>query len=245
MQPPPPFFDAPPSAPPPKRGRTGLYIGAGAGAVLVAGIVAAVVAMGGGGANPASAAQGKGASSIGSAANGDPAGAGPGGSATPNPQASRDLVVPPTAGPLRLLVNTDTEQRVNDLKRNLAANKAYPDPQVGFYRVGSTGPYSVWMLAQSTTGLPEFQSSLGTLGVSGVMKQITASAVMTDVTVENPGQPDSALDCGKLTVSSTAVRSCVWVDTTTVGWVYFVPSMNQSKLVLYTQELRAAAEHGG
>lgn len=241
---PPAFFDAPPSAPLPKRGRTGLYIGAGAGAVLVAGVVAAVVAMSGGGANPASAAQGKGASSLGSAADGNFAGGGPGASATPNPQVSRDLVVPLTAGPLRLLLNADTEQRANDLKRNLSANNAYPDPQVGFYRVGSTGSYSVWMLAQSITGFPQFQSSLGTLGVPAVMKQITESASMKDVTVENPGQLGGALDCGKLTVSSTVVRSCVWVDPTTVGWVYFVPSVNQSKLVTYTQDLRAAAEHG-
>jgi len=29
----------------------------------------------------------------------------------------------------------------------------------------------------------------------------------------------------------------------TFGWVYFLPSVSQSKVVQYTQDLRAAAEH--
>src|SRR6185437_6494385 len=47
-------------APPPKRSRTGMYVGLGAGAVLVAGVVAAVVAMSGGSSNQSPAAHGAG-----------------------------------------------------------------------------------------------------------------------------------------------------------------------------------------
>lgn len=240
---PPPFFtpSALGDAPSPRRGRTGWYVGVGAGAVVVAGVVAAVVAMSGSGSNPTSAAQGKGAATMRTP---DGFGGGTGGTTTPDPQVSRDLIVPLTAGPLRLLINGDTELRISDLKKNLSANGAYPDPQVGFYRVGSAGSYSVWMLAQSTTDLTAFQDSLGVVGVSGLMKQITQSASMKDVTVENPGQLGGALDCGKLSVNGTTVHSCVWVDANTFGWVYFAPNVSQNKFVAYTQDLRAAAEHG-
>ena len=238
----PPFF----SGPPPKRSRTGLYVGLGAGAALVAGVVAAVVAMSGGGSNPAAAAQGgspsatagSGASTPNNVVDTSPSGAG-----TPGSQASHVLGIPLTAGPLHLVANGDTAQRIADLKKNLAANSAYPDPQVGFYRVGGSGSFSVWMLAQSTANLADFQTSLGIMGTAGVMKQIVNGASMKDATAADPGPLGGSVECGKLSVDGTDVRSCVWVDRSTFGWVYFLPSVSQSKLVAYTLDLRAAAEH--
>lgn len=243
----PPFFGAAPiGTAPPKRSRTGWYVGLGAGAVLIAGVVAAVVAMSGGSpTTPAAqsgptttAAPASGSSTPNNGTESSPTGAGTAGS-----QTSHTLSVPMSAGPLHLVVNGDTQQRVSDLKKNLQSNTAYPDPQVGFYRAGSAGSFSVWLLAQNIANLPDFQTSLGVLGPTGVMKQITGGASMTNVTVENPGPLGGALDCGKLNVDGTQVRSCVWVDNSTFGWVYFLPSVSQSKLAAYTLDLRAAAEH--
>jgi len=240
----PPFF----AAPPPKRSRTGMYVGLGAGAVLVAGIVAAVVAMSGGSSNQSPAAHGAGPppSTAGSGSSTPnrvtdtaPTGAGSG---SPASQNAHTLSVPQTAGPLHLVTNGDIEQRISDLKKSLASNTAYPDPLVGFYRAGTSGSFSVWLLAESTANIADFQTSLGIMGPSGVMKQITGGASMKNVTVENPGPLGGALDCGKLNVDGTDVRSCVWVDRSTFGWVYFLPSVGQSKLVPYTLDLRAAAE---
>lgn len=248
----PPYEAAPPffSGPPAKRSRTGLYVGLGAGAAVVAGVVAAVVAMSGGSnATPVaqgSTTQGAGSSTTAGSATSTPnnvTDTSPTGAGTPGSQASHVLGIPMTAGPLRLVISGDTQQRISDLKKNLSTNSAYPDPQVGFYRVGSAGSFSVWLLAQSTANLADFQTSLGIMGTTGVMKQITDGAAMKDVTVENPGPLGGALDCGKLSVSGTDVRSCVWVDRSTFGWVYFLPSVSQSKLVQYTLDLRAAAEH--
>ena len=239
----PPFFTAPP---PPKRSRTGLYVGVGAGAVLVAGVVAAVVAMSGGSPTAPAAQSGATATATPASASSTPnnaADASPTGAGTAGSQTSHTLSVPAVAGPLHLVVNADSQQRISDLKKNLQSNTAYPDPKVGFYRVGSAGSFSVWLLAQNIANLSDFQTSLGVLGPTGVMKQITQGASMTNVTVENPGSLGGALDCGKLNVDGTEVRSCVWVDNSTFGWVYFLPSVSQSKLVTYTVDLRAAAEH--
>lgn len=238
----PPVF----GGPPPKRSRTGLYVGAGAGAVLIAGIIAAVASMSGGG-NNAPVAQGGSPSataSAGASAPNNVTNTSPTHSGTPRSQSSHVLSVPSGAGPLHLVVNADTAQRITDLKKNLASNTAYPDPQVGFYRSGYTGPFTVWLLAQDTTGITDFQNSLGLLGPAGVMKQITDGASMTDVTVQKPGTLGGALDCGKLSVDNNSqVNACVWVDHTTFGWVYALPSVSQKNLIQYTQELRAAAEH--
>jgi hypothetical protein len=237
----PPFFAAPP-----KRSRTGMYVGLGAGAVLVAGVVAAVVAMSGG--NPGQSPGALGGPSAtatavaGSSTPNQAADTGPTGSGSPASQTARTLRVPQAAGPLRLVTNGDIEQRISDLKKNLASNAAYPNPLVGFYRVGSSGSFSVWLLAQSTTNIADFQTSLGIMGPSGLMKQITGGAPMKNVTVENPGPLGGALDCGKLNVDGTDVRACVWVDNSTFGWVYFLPSVSQGKLVQYTLDLRSAAE---
>jgi hypothetical protein len=244
----PPYGAAPPffGAAPPKRSRTGLYVGVGAGAVVVAGVVAAVVAMSGGGGKPAPVAQSGNASATASSGASTPnntTDASPTHGGTSGSQTSHTLSIPPAAGPLHLVVNGDTEQRISDLKKNLASNTAYPNPQAGFYRVGASGSFSVWMLAQDTTQITDFQNTLGLLGPAGVMKQITDGASMKDVTVENPGPLGGALDCGKLTVDDQVIRSCVWVDHATFGWVYFLPSVSESKLLQYTQNLRAAAEH--
>ncbi|HZU54786.1 MAG TPA: hypothetical protein VFA06_02850 [Actinocrinis sp.] len=244
----PPFFGAPPlgTAQPPKRSRTGLYVGLGAGAVLVAGVVAAVVAMSGGSPTTPAAQNGPTATATpasGSSTPNNAADPSPTGADTAGSQTSHTLIIPVTAGPLHLVVNGDTQQRISDLKKNLQSNSAYPDPQVGFYRVGSAGSFSVWLLAESTANLADFQTSLGIMGPTGVMKQITDGASMTNVTVENPGALGGALDCGKLNVDGTTVRSCVWVDHDSFGWVYFLPSVSQSKMVTYTLDLRAAVEH--
>lgn len=240
----PPFY----AAPPPKRSRTGLYVGLGAGAALVAGVVAAVVAMSGGSPNQTPAAHGgaptatagSGTSTPNEVVDTTPSGSNSGTTAS---QTTHTLSVPQVAGPLHLVTNGDTEQRISDLKKNLASNSAYPDPLVGFYRAGSASSFSVWLLAESTTNIADFQTSLGIMGPSGVMKQITGGASMKNVTEESPGPLGGALDCGKLTVEGTDVRSCVWVDHSTFGWVYFLPSVSQNKIVQYTQDLRAAAEH--
>lgn len=238
----PPYF----AAPPPKRSRTGLYVGLGAGAALVAGVVAAVVAMSGASPDPSPAAHGNGPTATagpGSSTANGVTNTSPAASGSPVSQNARTLSVPQTAGPLHLVTNGDTEQRISDLKKSLTSNTAYPDPLVGFYRAGSAGSFSVWLLAESTTNIADFQTSLGIMGPTGVLKQITGGASMKNVTVENSGPLGGALDCGKLTVDGTDVRSCVWVDHSTFGWVYFLPSVSQSKLVQYTLDLRAAAEH--
>ncbi|WP_211465886.1 hypothetical protein [Actinocrinis puniceicyclus] len=222
-------------------------MGVGAAAAVVAGVIAVVVATTTSGGSGTSVAQGTGTASATAASGGGVLGDGANG-ASPPPTASantpsRSLGIPLAAGPLHLVADADTAERISDLKKNLAGNVAYPDPQVGFYRVGPTGSYSVWLLAQNMSGNADFQKALGYSGVTGVMKQIIAGASMTDVTTEDPGPLGGALDCGKLSVGGTRIRSCTWVDRSSFGWVYFLSSVKDSKILSYTLDLRSAAEH--
>lgn len=228
-----------------QRSRTRLYVGLGIAAAAVAGVVAAVLALSPSGRGAATTAQGAGTASGSAGSVGGLSGdsAKNGTSRSDGSAPSRMLGVPLTAGPLRLVTNADTAQRISDLKRNLIGNAGYPDPQVGFYRIGPAGPYSVWLLAQSTVANADFQSSLAGAGAAAVLSQIVAGASMSEVTAQNPGPLGGALDCGQLSVSGTRIRSCVWLDRSAFGWVYFLPSVNQSKILQYTLDLRAASEH--
>jgi hypothetical protein len=240
-----PFPAQPFAQPERQRSHTRLYVGLGVAAAAVAGVVAAVLMLSQSGKGTTPTAQGAGAASGAAGSAGAPSGdsAKSGTSRSEGSAPSRMLAVPLTAGPLRLVTNADTAQRISDLKRNLIGNAGYPDPQVGFYRIGPAGPYSVWLLAQSTVANADFQSSLAGAGAAAVLSQIVAGASMSDVTPQDPGPLGGALDCGQLSVSGTRIRSCVWLDRSAFGWVYFLPSVNQSKILQYTLDLRAAAEH--
>jgi len=217
-----PYF---PQYPPdrPKLRRTSVFTVLGVIAIAVAAGVAAAVAVIGSG-------SGK----------GTPAAAGS--SSAPPSQSPHTVAVPASAGPLRLLSNADTARRISRIKTSLAGNAAYSNPQIGFYAIGPESSYSVWMLTENTTGISVVQNSVTTLGDEGMARAIARGAKMTDVTAESPGPLGGALLCGKVTLAGSGYRVCAWVDNSTVGWVYFMPSVRQSDVLPYTLDVRNAAE---
>ncbi len=231
-----PYFPPYQGYPPPKRGRPSWLIGLVVVGVVVAAGVAigvAVTSSGGGSGRPSA----EGTNSSAASTPSDDATASSGTS-----QGSHSISVPESAGPLRLLTNDDTARRISDIESSLAGNAAYSDPQIGFYTVGSDSEYSVWMLAEDTSDLTVFQDSVSTLGVSGMARQVAQGAKMKDVTTESPGPFGGTMLCGKLTLEGSDYRVCEWVDESTFGWVYFMPSVSESDVLTYTHDLRDAAE---
>lgn len=224
-----PYF--PPYPPtPPKRRRTGLFTALGVVAIgVVAGVTASIVITSG---------SDKGTPTADSTSSSAPPSSA---SASPS-QNPHTVAVPPSAGPLHLLNNADTARRSATIKSRLSGNAAYSDPQIGFYTVGSDSSYSVWMLAETTTGIAVVQNSVNTLGDDGMARAIARGAKMSDVTTESPGPLGGALLCGKVTLNGSGYRVCAWVDDSTVGWVYFMPSVPQSDVLRYTLDVRDAAE---
>ena len=226
-----PYFPPYP-APVTKQRRTGVYTALGVIAIgVVAGVAAGVAVSGSDSGKGTPAAVGTGSS----------AAATPSASA-PASQSAHTVVAPVSAGPLHLLDNADTARRAADIKSSLSGNAAYSNPQIGFYTVGSDSSYSVWMLAEATTGISVIQNSVNTLGDAGMARAIARGAKMADVTTESPGPLGGALLCGKVTLNGSSYRVCTWVDDSTVGWVYFKPSVRQSDVLPYTLDVRNAAE---
>ncbi len=246
-----PFGGAPYGQPPqPPKRRKGMLIGLGVGAALVAaGVAAAVLANGSNGSTPAASGTNGAGASAGAQISTGPSDGSAGSGSTTSPDTgnggskqTHTIVVPQTAGTLHLLDNADTRQRASDIKSGLKGNKAYSDPKVGFYRLGSDSSYSVWMLAESTTTIPAFADSLGTLGDKGMAHEIAQVAKVSDVVDEPAGPLGGAMLCGNLALDGSKYGVCEWVDGSTFGWIYFTPSVSSDKALGYAQALRGAAE---
>lgn len=233
-----PYFPPYQGYPPPRRNRYGWLIGLGAVGVVVAVSVAIGIALTTSSSGTPIAV---GTSSPTTSTPSDTASA----SASASPEPSQDphtVIVPDGAGPMNLLTNSDTAQRISQIESSLIGNVAYSNPQIGFYTVGSDSDYSVWMLAEDTSGISVFQNSVNTLGDAAMARQIAAGAKMTNVTTESPGPLGGAMLCGKLAISGAQFRVCEWVDDTTFGWVYFMPTVSDGDVLTYTLDLRGAAE---
>jgi hypothetical protein len=234
----PPYY----GAPPPKR-RTGLYVGLGVGAVVVAAGVAVAVALSSSNSPTTPVAQGSSTASAAAAPSSPSDTAAASASATGGgSQAARTISVPQTVGSLHLLVDSDTTSRISELKSKLAGNAAYSNPQIGFYTIGSSSAYSVWLLAEDTTDIPTFKDSVSALGADGAAKEIANAANMNDIQTQSPGPLGGAMLCGTLTEDTVDVFACEWVDDSSFGWVYFMPSVSHTKAIAYTLDLRGAAE---
>jgi hypothetical protein len=232
---------------PPKPKHTGLYVGLGIGAVVVAAGVAVAVALSGSSPSTSSAASGSSASTQASTATTPSAGTDTGtptdnNTATQATQTTHTVTVPATAGSLHLLTNSDTAARISSLKSKLAGNAVYANPQIGFYGVGSKTTYSVWMLAETTTDIPSFQQQVANFGDAATAQSLATGTKMTSIETVDAGPLGGAMRCGLLTQSGVTVRTCVWVDDSTFGWFYALPSVSRSDAITYAQELRAAAE---
>lgn len=224
---------------PPKRKRTGLYVALGViGVVVAAGVAVGVAATSSNSGNgtptalsssPASAAAGASQSSTTSQGS--------------TSQTSHTLTVPTSAGPLHLVSNADTAQRIASIQSKLAGNSAYGNPRIGFYSIGSDDGFSVWMLAESSADSTVFRNSVGLLGPKAMAHSIATGAKMTAVTAESPGPLGGAMLCGKIPAGDAGqVRVCEWVDLSSYGWVYFTPTVNQADILKYTLYLRGATE---
>jgi hypothetical protein len=213
------------------------------GAAVVAAGVAVAVALGSSSSSPGALAGGS-SSSTASASAASTAGGGTPSTATSTDaqQTTHTVTVPQSAGSLRLLTNSDTTTRVSQLKSQLAGNSAYSNPQIGFYGIGSSTAYSVWMLAEDTTGIATFQDSVNALGVDAAAKEIANAANMKSMQTEPSGPLGGAMVCGTLSEDSITVYACEWLDTSSFGWIYFMPSVSHTKALAYTLDLRAAAE---
>ena len=240
-----------PTAPPPKRSRTGFYVLVGAIAIVVAAGVAAAVAVTGSKSGngtpsalsssaPANTASADAASGANSSSTSAP---------TPTPasgsdasQSPRTVILPTSAGPLNLLSNADTARRIAGITSSLAGNAAYSNPKIGFYAIGSDSSFSVWMLAENSSDVPAFKPALNLLGDAAMARQIAQGAKMTNVTTESPGPLGGAVLCGKIATTGGQFRVCEWVDESSFGWVYFVPSVSSGHVLAYTLDLRSGAE---
>lgn len=235
-----PNYPAP--SPPPRRSRTGFYVAMGVLAVVVAtGVavgVAATASKSGSGTPSALGASSSTAAATASAVSADATSSA---DAAPS-QSPHTVVVPASAGPLNLLSNTDTKRRTAKIASSLSGNASYGNPKIGFYAVGSNDSYSVWMLAEADSDSPPFRTSVNLLGDTALARRLAEGGKMTDVTTESPGSLGGALLCGKLTVGGSRLRVCEWVDDSTFGWVYFMPSVNDSDVLTYALDLRNAAE---
>jgi hypothetical protein len=240
-----PYYPAPT---PPKRRRTGFYVALSIAAVVVAAGVAIAVAAtsskSGGGAPAALGTNSAGATSAAAAASTGDA-SGDNASSTPSADTSQtphSLVVPTTAGPLQLVNNADTARRIAAIRSSLSGNTAYLNPRIAFYSVGPDDSFSVWLLAETSSDVPSFKVGVNLLGDDAMAHQVADGAHMTDVTTESPGPLGGAVLCGKIPADGTELRVCEWVDDSTFGWVYFLPSVNSGDMVTYTQDLRGSAE---
>lgn len=229
---------------PPKRSRTAFYTALGVIAVVVAAGVAVGVA-----ATNSKSGNGTPSALNSSAANTAPTDSAPTGTAssdaTPDASASQSphtVITPANAGPLNLLTNADTAQRIAKIASGLSGNAAYVNPRIGFYSIGSASTYSVWLLAENSADVPAIKNSVSILGDTAMARQIAQGAKMTDVTPESAGPLGGVVLCGKLSTDSGDVRVCEWVDDSSFGWVYFMPSVNGNDMLTYTQDLRGAAE---
>lgn len=238
-----------PAYQPPKRSRTGFFVTLGAVALVVAvGVAVGIVATSSNSNGGTPAANGSNSSAPAKTTPSAATSATPVASASAAastgtaPQTPRTVSVPQTAGPLTLLVNADTARRIANIESNLAGNAAYANPQIGFYTIGSDSDFSVWMLAENTANIPNFRSSLTLLGFDGMARSIARGANMSNVTTESAGPLGGALLCGRIPVTGTEYRVCEWVDGSTFGWVYFMPSVRQANILTYTLDLRRAAE---
>lgn len=230
---------------PPKRNRTAFYVTLSVVAFIVAaGVAVAVAVTNSKSGNGAPAALGTNSSASTAPTDTTPTDT-PSADSTSDTGASQsphNVIVPPSAGPLNLLSNDDTAQRIAKIKSGLSDNTAYFNPKIGFYSIGSADSFSVWMLAESGTDVPDFMSSRDVLGDAAMARQIALGAKMTNMTTESPGPLGGALLCGKLAANGGEVRACEWVDNNGFGWIYFAPSVNDSDILTYTQDLRSAAE---
>jgi hypothetical protein len=229
---------------PPKRSRTGLYVGLGVGVGVVAIGLAIGIAVGSSNSTGSPSASGITATATASAPSS--AAASPTAAAsTAASRGARTVVLPAGAGPLHLLTNSDTASRVAELKSKLSDNAVYSDPRIGFYGIGSSSSFSAWLLAESTTDIAAFQDEVRSLGPDGAAREIAAAAKMTDLETESPGPLGGALLCGTLPEGSVRITACEWVDDSSFGWVYFLPSVGHGKAIGYTLELRGAVEQPG
>lgn len=231
-----------PAPPPPRRSRAGFYIAISAVAVVVAAGVAVGVAAtsskSGNGTPSALAASSSAAAATTGAAPTDAAS----GAGSAQSQSPHTVITPASAGPLNLLSNADTKRRIAKIASGLSGNAAYRNPKIGFYSVGSGSSYSVWMLAEASSDAPAFKSSVNVLGDAAMARQIADGAKMADVTSQSPGPLGGSLLCGKLALSGSQFRVCEWVDDSSFGWVYFMPSVNEHDMLAYTLDLRSSAE---
>jgi hypothetical protein len=228
-----PFY----GGPPPKRSRTGLFVGLGVGAGVIAVGVAVAVAVSSSSGSGTPAAAGSTTASTSASASASAAS-----TSTDAQQTTHTISLPQSAGSLRLLTNSDTGSRIAQLKSQLASNSAYSNPQIGFYGIGSSASYSAWMLAEDTTNIPTFQDSVSAVGVDASATAIANAAGMKSAQTESAGPLGGALLCGTMTVSGVDVYACEWLDETTFGWVYFLPSVSHTAALGYTLDLRGASE---
>jgi hypothetical protein len=234
----------PPYPQQPKRSRTGFYVALGAVALVVAvGVAVAVAATSSNSGKGTPSALSGSSSASASATDTTPTDAASSTAGdTGGSQVTHNVVAPTSAGPLHLLSNADTAQRISKITASMAGNVAYAHPKIGFYTLGSDSSFSVWMIAENSAEVPAFKTSISMLGTSAVAHQIAQAATMTDVTTRSPGPLGGALLCGKLPVNGGKVRACEWVDNSSFGWVYFMPTVNDSDILTYTLDLRSGAE---
>jgi hypothetical protein len=220
---------------PPKRSRTGLFVGLGVGAgVIAVGVTVAVAVSSSSGSGSQAAAGSTTASTSASASAAS--------TSTDAQQTARTISIPQSAGSLNLLTNSDTTTRIAQLKSQLSGNSAYSNPQIGFYGIGSSNTYSVWLLAEDTTNIATFQDSVNALGVDAAARAIANAAGMKSTRTESAGPLGGAMLCGALAVNSVNVYACEWLDATSFGWVYFMPSVSQGNAQGYALDLRAGSE---
>ena len=161
---------------------------------------------------------------------------------TDSQHARHRISIPQSAGSLRLLTNADTTARISALKAQLAGNPVYANPQLGFYGLGASSSYSVWLLAEETTGIPSFQNTVRTLGADTAAKQIAAATGMRSVQAESAGPLGGAMLCGTLAEETVTVYACEWLDSGTFGLAYFLPAVSRADAPGYTLDLRGESE---
>jgi hypothetical protein len=237
-----------PYYPPQQKSRTGLYLGLGVGAAVAVTVAAVLIISNRSTAHPAPAALAASASA--SATPNATPNATPSDSASPSAspsntdatQATHTISLPDNVGSLHRLQNADTRQRIDDLKKQLSSNPVYKNPQVGFYGVGSNTSFSVWMLAEDSNDAPTLQLTVNALGPQSAAQQIAEAAKLSDIQNEDAGSLGGALLCGTLSSNSVDVYACEWVDNSSFGWVYFLPSIGHDQALVYTLDLRSATE---
>ncbi len=240
------YGQVPPGYPPvppqqPKR-RTGLFVGVGVAAGVVAVGLAFALTSGGSNKSADEAAPGVPSSPSPLSAPSSPAAsASAADSSTGAAAVSGSITVPDAAGGLTKMTGSTADGVTSAMAKADASDAELSGAQFGAYeQTGNTSYYANLTLVALAEG-SDVQELFAQEGASAAIKDIAGRA-LTKTATEPAAEADGAMTCGLLVNPSITLRACMWIDGNEYGLAALPETLSNSEAAQYSDALWKSSE---